>query len=80
MCIRDSIKTKGNIGLCFSRKMDYVKAIPLLEEVVKLSTNKLGPTHEHTMRWMNHLTTTYRRNGNHYKAIPVLKKSFGFKR
>ena len=47
------IKTKGNIGLCFSRKTDYVKAIPLLENVVELSTNKLGPTHEVTMRWMN---------------------------
>ena len=50
----------------------------LLEEVVKLSTNKLGPTHEETMRWMNHLTTTYRRNGNHDK--PIMKKLFGFKR
>ena len=66
---KDDIQSMKELAGDLCSKKDYVKAIPLLEEVVKLLTNKLGPTHESTMLRMNNLISTYRRNRNHMTKL-----------
>lgn len=50
------------------------KALPLLEESLRVTKATLGPDHPHALISMNNLATTYRAAGNLDLALPLYEQ------
>ena len=56
------------------------KALPLIEETLKLTKAKLGPDHPDTLISMNNLAQGYQDAGQLDKALPLLEETLELRR
>jgi len=61
----------NNLALTYLLAGQVEKALPLLEETLKLQRAKLGPDHPDTLTSMHNLAVAYRRAGQVEKALPL---------
>lgn len=65
----------NNLGLAYTGKGEYIKAIEYLQKALKIDLNKLGPEHPDVARDYSNLGLTYEGKGDYEEAIENFQKS-----
>jgi serine/threonine protein kinase len=71
----DTLGSMGNLAEGYRTAGQLAKALPLLEETLKLMKAKLGPDHPDTLTSMNNLALSYQDAGQLAKALPLLEET-----